>query len=184
VKEIEQADDNGDTAFLLAVLHGHVAVARALHAAGANASATRADGSTALHIASSSASASAAASISASLSASASLPSPVIGGNINMFAALVESGAHTLLGSKNASGDNVYHTIARSKNVQLLLLAANATKDSIHVIAGNARGKSPLMLALEGGGGADGAALAMELVNISGSFASGASQVAPLDFDT
>ena len=90
-----------------------------------------------------------------------------------MFASLIESGAFSLLGSKNSFGDNVYHCIARSSNLQLLLLAAAATKDAIHVIAGNARGSSPLMLALEGGGGGDGSALAMELVNTSGAFASG-----------
>ncbi len=97
-----------------------------------------------------------------------------------MFAALIESGASSLLGAKNASGDNVYHIIARSKNMQLLLLVAEATKVPIHVIAGNALGRSPLMLALEGGGGIDGAAVAVELINISGAFASGMTQTAQL----
>ncbi len=109
MKELEQEDDNGDTAFLLAVLHGHVTAARALHAAGANAAATRVDGSSALHIAAAS-SASSASSSSAAASASASVPSPTLvsTGNLIMFTTLIESGANTLLGTKNANGDNVY----------------------------------------------------------------------------
>ncbi len=46
-------------------------------------------------------------------------------------------------------------------------------KHERQVVAANGDGKSALMIALEGGGGADGAAFAMELINISGCFASG-----------
>ena len=55
---------------------------------------------------------------------------------------------------------------------------------AIHVIAANALGRSPLMLALEGGGGVDGAAVAMELINISGAFASGELDATQLILDT
>jgi hypothetical protein len=78
------------------------------------------------------------------------------------------------MGSKNASGDSVYHVIARENNIQLLLYAASVTKDAIHVIAANAKGQSPLHVALEGQGSADRLAVALELVNTSGAFATGA----------
>jgi ankyrin repeat protein len=170
---------NGDTAFLIALMHGHVDAARVLAEAGASVTARRADGSSALHVA---------ASVSPSPSPSSPSPSPSSaspspssassrpqGGNLRMFAALLESGAcSTLLGAKNANGDNVYHVIAREKNLQLLLLAASSTKDAIHVIAANAKGQSPLAVALESPGGDDGNAVAFELVNTSGAFATGA----------
>ena len=93
-----------------------------------------------------------------------------------MFTALIESGACScnLLGAKNSDGDNVYHVIARERNLPLLLLAASSTKDAIHVIAPNAKGQSPVMVALQGPGGAERLAVALELVNTAGCFASGA----------
>jgi ankyrin repeat protein len=170
VKELEQQDVNGDTPLLVALLHGHVSCARVLAAAGASAAALRADDSTVLHVA---ASVAAAASFDPSLSSSSSR-SP--GGNLDMFSALIESGAcsPSLMGFKNASGDNVYHVIARERNIQLLVYVASVTKDAIHVIAANAKGQSPLHVAFEGEGSADRLAVALELVNIAGSFATGA----------
>ena len=156
---------NGDTAFLIALMHGHVDAARVLAEAGANVTARRADGSSALHIA---------ASVSSSPSPSSASSSRPQGGNSRMFAALLESAAcTTLLGAKNANGDNVYHVIAREKNLQLLLLAASSTKDAIHVIASNAKGQCPLAVALEAPGGGDGNAVAFELINTAGAFATG-----------
>jgi hypothetical protein len=135
-------------------MNGHVEAAAALHAAGASARALRADGSSALHIAASSSS------------------SP--GASARMFSALLQLDISHLLGSKNASGDNIYHLIARQKDLQLLMLAASVTQECIHVIACNEQGRTPLMVALEGQGGTvDGALVAMELVNVSGAFASG-----------
>jgi ankyrin repeat protein len=161
---MEQEDVNGDTALLIAVAHGHVKAARALLAAGANILAVAADGSTALQVAAAAAAAAAAASSSATRSP---------GGSPAMFAALLEFGAANLLGSKNSNGDNVYHIISRQKNMLVLLLAASATKDAIHVIAANAKGQSPLMIALEDAGNGDGLAVATELINVSGAFATG-----------
>ena len=158
VKEMEQEDVNGDTAFLIAVAHGHVKAARLLLAAGANTLAVRADGSTALQVA-------------AAAASSSATHSPA--GSPAMFAALLELGAANLLGSKNSNGDNVYHIIARQKNMLVLLLAASATKDAIHVIAANAKGQSPLMIALEDAGNGDGLAVATEFINVSGAFATG-----------
>ena len=174
VKELEQQDVNGDTPLLVALLHGHVSCARVLAAAGASAAARRADDSTVLHVAASVAAAAPFDPSSSSSSSSSSSRSP--GGNLDMFSALIESGAcsPSLMGFKNASGDNVYHVIARERNIQLLLYVASVTKDAIHVIAANAKGQSPLHVAFEGEGSADRLAVALELVNIAGSFATGA----------
>jgi ankyrin repeat protein len=162
---MEQEDVNGDTAFLIAVAQGHVKAAKALLTAGANILAVRADGSTALQVA-------------AAATASSSAPhSP--GGSPAMFAVLLEFGAANLLGSKNSDGDNVYHIIARQKNMLVLLLAASATKDAIHVIAANAKGQSPLMIALEDAGNGDGLAVATEFINVSGAFATGVQNEQP-----
>jgi ankyrin repeat protein len=158
---MDQEDVNGDTAFLIAVAQGHVKAARALLTAGANILAVRADGSTALQV----------AAAAASLASSSTTNSP--GGSPAMFAVLLEFGAASLLGSKNSDGDNVYHIIARQKNMLVLLLAASATKDAIHVIAANAKGQSPLMIALEDAGNGDGLAVATEFINVSGAFATG-----------